>query len=246
MMEKKDYFQLVASNWRRICLRVQKDEERTIRSFRNHVGLPPSQGGADGIECKRIKNRREALRAKALLDSWSFKRGSEELRIYSELLRDELQRWLKGKKLKAPYHFLLSVPVSAWSRYKTKYYPKPRMIPQLAKDLYPKSSFRLIPLPPKPRHPQRKRGYSDHGSRTPDCTLARQLAHREHIAARMMLQRMKEAYAFAIRARQLPSEREKLFYQIVRDEILEMPKNTTFETIQKIIQKVQHQASGGR
>jgi uncharacterized protein YpiB (UPF0302 family) len=61
-----------------------------------------------------------------------------------------------------------------------------------------------------------------------------------------MLQRMKEAQAFAIRARQLPSEREKLFYQIVRDEILEMPKNTTFETIQKIIQKVQHQASGGR
>lgn len=246
MMQKKEYLLLILKNWSRICLQVQKDEERTIGSFSNHVGLPPSQGGADGIEVKPIRNRRQALRAKALIDSFDFKLGSEELRIYTALLNDELQKWLKGKKLKAPYQFLLKVPVRQWERYKTQYYPKPRMIPQLAKDLYPKAAFRLIRLQPKPKTPQRKRGYSDHGYRTPESTLNRQKAHEEHIAARALLERIKEAQSFVLRARSDPEERKALFLTIVRDEILMMPKNTTFKVIMEIIEKVKLQASTRR
>lgn len=242
-MDKTRYLELVLTNWKSICLSVAEEEQRTIGSFSNHVSLPPGhRNHAEGIEPKFIRSRREALRAKALIDACSFTKVSEEVRVYAALLNDELQKWIKDKKLKAPYQFLLSVPVTQWSRYKSDFYPKPRMIPQLSKELNSQSSFRLIKPNSRPRKVQRRRGYSDHGYRTPDDVSARRRADLEAEYLKQVIRNLDQARVLAIRSHSKPEQQKTAWLRWCR-EYLKLPKHTTLENMELIVKKIYQQGN---
>jgi hypothetical protein len=158
------------------------------------------------LRVKSQRSRKELLVVKMFLD-WvhlELERLSEVESTYIKLLEDQYWKDIKGKRFKEPFHFILTVPVSQWERYKTDYLPKPRFLSSLMAPIREQSRqqkfFRLLRrLTNRPQKPQRVRGYRDRGHLASEASLAITKAQLAYNAEKLLLERAKQYKALSLR-----------------------------------------------
>jgi hypothetical protein len=158
------------------------------------------------LRVKSQRSRKELLVVKMFLD-WvhlELERLSEVESTYIKLLEDQYWKDIKGKRFKEPFHFILTVPVSQWERYKTDYLPKPRFLSSLMAPIREQSRqqkfFRLLRrLTNRPQKPQRVRGYRDRGHLASEASLAITKAQLAYNAEKLLLERAEQYKAISLR-----------------------------------------------
>ena len=166
MKDDKTYKQDVVHLYLRFCKKVHSVVLNELENRRSQVSITPSE--FLGIFPARANSRNQLLRVKMFLDYEQLNPTlDEELRTYILLLHDEYAK-INKSGFNCPYKFILEVPITQWLRYKSSFLPKPRILPQLAKDALP---GRTWSLPRAPREQKLKkpqiRGYRDKGSAVP-------------------------------------------------------------------------------
>jgi hypothetical protein len=166
----------------------------------------PHEEKYEELKVKFQRSRKELLVVKMFLDYAlnGPERISEVESTYIKLLEDQYRRNIKGKRFKEPFHFILTVPVSRWSRYKTDYLPKPRFLSSLLAPVREQSRrqklFQLIrKLTNRPHKPQRVRGYKDKGHLASEASLAITKAQLAYNAEKLLLERAKQYKAESLR-----------------------------------------------
>ena len=206
MIDSRLYKNEILASYIRACGIVHRDVLRELESRRSQVSKAPL--GFLGIFPRKFRSRNHFLRVKMFLDYERINPTSdEELRTYILLLNDEYQKQKKTVKFKEPYNFIVQVPVTQWIRYKSQFFPKRRILPQILEDAS-HGKIWIAPRNPQARVPKksRVRGYRDKGSALSEDTKARREANRQ--AANEEAERflLRAALALAHRMRVQPTE----------------------------------------
>jgi hypothetical protein len=206
---------------------------------------------------RSFERRRRSLKGK-LFNLYSAYSGGFLLRMKPGLVMSE--RELRGnylfpgksslvKKLsvetfKEPFNFILKVPFSQWTRYKTSFLPKPRFIGGIAKSLDPKSVFRLIKVKKrKPKKPVRPRGYRDKGNLASQDSVARRKASEEAEKIRMFLWKVQRRYAYNQRRFTDPVKARRQTLREVK-KILNMHPKTTLVAVEQHLRNLRGRLRG--
>ena len=209
MKDDTTYKQEVIQNYLVFCKKVHSAVLSELQNRRSQVSIAPSE--FLGISPSRPRSRNQLLRVKMFLDYEAVRPTTEpELQTYILLLRDLYSSQVKTG-LKSPYDFVLNVPVSQWKRYKSQYLPKPRILPQLAKDALPGRSWSL-PRAPREQRPKKSqiRGYRDKGHAVHSDTKARREATLTAAQEQYEEQLARKARALALRMRITPTSEDVL------------------------------------
>jgi hypothetical protein len=166
----------------------------------------PHEEKFEELKVRFQRSRKELLVVKMFLDYAlnRLDRISEVEFIYIKLLEDQYWKELKGKRFKEPFHFILTVPISQWCRYKTEFLPKPRFLSSLLAPVREQSRrqklFQLIrKKTSRPQKPQRVRGYRDKGHLASEASLAITKAQLAYNAEKLLLERAKQYRAISLR-----------------------------------------------
>jgi hypothetical protein len=196
----------------------------------------------------RQRSRRELLIVKMFLDYARIdKKGLSEVEsTYIQLLEDQYWKDIKKKRFKEPFHFILAVPITQWSRYKTDYLPKPRFLSSLLAPIREQSKqqkiFKLLKrMTSRPQKPQRARGYRDKGHLASEASLAITKTQLAYNAEKLLLKRAKQYKALALR---ISLKRWKEIYGKNLCSDLNLPLRNWPEAI-KIIEDLRERHSGG-
>lgn len=247
MLERKEYAERVFENYERLITHALEVETRILGLFMNQVDIPPAERKYDDLAIGVGTNRKQLLRNKLFLDAVDRFGIPDQYRPYVELLREGYWQKIQKESFKDPYCFILTVPYSQWGRYKTEYWPKPRILPQLLKEAYPRhaTSFKLLPRNrQKVNTPARRRGYTDKGSRAPEDVVARRRANEEYQAVRELYKECEQVYSRLTRTFIQPEKRKTEFLRWFRTRI-GLPKNTTLEITEELFIKLKVQALRG-
>jgi hypothetical protein len=172
-------------------------------------------------------------------------RISEVEFTYIKLLEDQYRKDIKGKRFKEPFHFILTVPVSHWGRYKTEYLPKPRFLSSLLAPVREQSRrqklFRLIrKMTNRPQRSQRVRGYRDSGHLASEASLVITKTQLAYNAEKLLLERAKQYKAESLRV-SLSGWKERYGRRLCRD--LSLPYRNWPEAI-KIVEDLNRSKAG--
>jgi hypothetical protein len=199
------------------------------------------------LKVKFQRSRKELLVVKMFLDYvlTGQERISEVESIYIKLLEDQYWKDIKGKRFKKPFHFILTVPVSQWCRYKTEYLPKPRLLSSLLAPVREQSRrqkfFQLIrKMTNRPYKPQRVRGYRDKGHLASETSLSITKTQLAYNAEKLLLERAKQYRAISLRE-SLNGWEERYGRRLCRD--LSLPYRFWPEAI-KIIKELNRRHCG--
>jgi len=231
----EDYFAL--------CTLIAQTDLKKIAGLRKPVAVSPGEQTRT-IEVK-WRNRSDLVRFKMILDYCSTTDADRNIRAYALLYKEEFEEAVKRMgPFKEPYQFILTTPIQQWIRYKVTKLPSRRVLPQIADDVKFSKVWKLSPITTKVERAVRRRGYNDKGSLASQESRARKRANREAIAAKEFLSWLREHRALVYRKTSDPQKRRELYYQGVRKR-LNLPKNTTFEVVEDIIQKINKQLENG-
>jgi hypothetical protein len=209
----------------------------------------PHEEKYEELIVKSQRSRKELLIVKMFLD-WVLteqERLSKVESIYIKLLEDQYRKDIRGKRFKEPFHFILTVPVSQWTRYKTDYLPKPRFLSSLIAPVREQSRRQklfklLLRLTNRPHKSQRVRGYRDKGHLASEASLAITKAQLAYNAEKLFLERAKQYKAISLR--ESPSGwRERYGKRLCRD--LSLPDRYWPEAI-KIVEDLNRGGKAGR
>jgi len=247
MIENNEYRRVIMKEYLRLSKIAFRTEQKTLEALRGHVAVAPDQ--YEGIFAERHTNRETFQRSKAVIDYIAMKQPEllEEERIYFSLLEDQYKKDIVRQSFKAPYDFILKVPITQWKRYKTSYLPKRRMIPQYFQDfLKTKKRFKLIRVPSgKVTKVQRPRGYNDHGSRASDDSIFRKKANQDYQRLLQHIKLTTERHSLNLRKYSDPKRARIETLRELR-KIYKLPVNTTLDNVEKRYLSIKSRCRNGQ
>jgi hypothetical protein len=208
----------------------------------------PHEEKYEELIVKSQRSRKELLIVKMFID-WVLtgqERLSEVESTYIKLLADQYKKDIRGKRFKEPFHFILTVPVTQWTRYKTDYLPKPRLLSSLIAPVREQSRHQrlfklLLRLTNRPHKPQRVRGYRDKGHLASEASLAITKTQLAYNAEKLLLERAKQYKAISLRESRL-RWREMYGRRLCQE--LSLPSRYWPEAI-KIVEELKRRKAGG-
>ena len=230
MIERKSYYELIRGNYFCYAKLAFQRVIHELEVLSSHVPIAPDSQ-FQGIFAQRHKKRKDFLLTKMVLDYYKTRKPeiSEENRVYIALLEDQFLQDRKKIKFKEPYQFIVSVDFNLWKRYKSSFWPKPRVLPGIAKETLGKSKrFKLLRASTAPiTRRERPRGYKDHGSRASEDVIARKKADREYQEIETLVLKCSQRLSVLHRTYTLhPQKVSNLFLEELREE-LNLPKGTS-------------------
>jgi len=234
---------IIIEDYLALCTLVAQTDLKKFAGLRPPVAVSPGEQSRT-IEVK-WRNRSDLIRFKMILDYCSITGANENIRAYALLYKEEFEVAVKRMgPFKEPYQFILTAPVRQWIRYKVTKLPSRRVLPQIADDIKLRKIWKLSPITNKVQRAVRRRGYNDKGSLASQESRARKSTSKEAMATQEFLRWLQELRALVYRKTSDPQKRRELYYQAVRER-LNLPKNTTFEVVEDIIQKMNKQLESG-
>jgi len=206
----------------------------------------PGQQNFEELRNRPMRKKNDLLKVKMTLDYFHAKKPElgEIAKFYFLLLEEEYQKEVKKNRFKEPFNFILKVPFSQWTRYKTSFLPKPRFIGGIAKSLDPKSVFRLIKVKKRrPKKPVRPRGYRDKGNLASQDSVARRKASEEAEKIRMFLWQVQRRYAYNQRRFTDPVKARRQTLREVK-KILNMHPKTTLVAVEQHLRNLRGKLRG--
>jgi len=247
-LEDAEYRSVVLEQYLGMCRMVFERQRKKLLHQTTSLYNPHEERIFEELKINFQRGRRELLIVKLFLDHVQIEqeRLSEVESIYIKLLKEQYWKEIKERRFKEPFHFILTVPVSYWRRYKTDYLPKPRFLSSLLAPVREQTRhqklFRLIRKKThRPQKPQRVRGYKDKGHLASDASLALTKAHLAYNAEKLLLERAKQYKAISLRESLLSWE-ERYGRRLCRD--LDLPGRNWPEAI-KIIKDLNRRHCGG-
>ena len=247
-LEDAEYCLVVLEQYLGMCRLVFERQRKKLLHQTASLYNPHAEKIYEELKVKSQRSRRELLIVKMFLD-WvhlELESLSEVESTYIQLLEDQYWKDIRGKRFKEPFHFILTVPVSQWERYKTDYLPKPRFLSSLLAPVREQSKrqkfFQLLRrLTNRPRKPQRARGYRDKGHLASESSLAITKAQLAYNAEKLLLERAKQYKAISLRE-SLRGWEERYGLRLCRE--LSLPYQYWPEAI-KIVKELSLRHSGG-
>jgi len=247
-MEDAEYRSVVLEQYLGMCRLIFDRQRKKLLHQTASLYNPHDESIYEELKVNNQRDRKELLIVKMFLDFVQIEqeRISEVETVYIKLLEEQYWKEIKGKRFKEPFHFILTVPVSHWRRYKTEYLPKPRFLSSLLAPVREQSRqqklFRLIrKMTSRPQKPQRARGYKDKGHLASDASLALTKAQLAYNAEKLLLERAKQYKAISLRE-SLLEWKERYGRRLCRD--LNLPYRYWPEAI-KVVKELNRRHSGG-